>query len=272
MLRKFFYFLSFGNILYFLLGACIFGIILNYIFKRRKNIVIDAQDIKSQLNLAFLGYVFYAKDAGKSQSVFNLREKIPSLKSSFLKLKELLISFSSEEKPLTVLGITSASSQERKSFCSVNLAISYAESQVDTLLINADLRQEVSSCFLGAKDHKGLTDFVSGDCSFQEAIISTKVDFFSFLPRGSASPDPQEMLKSEKFNDLIEEAKRKYKRIIINLPPILPCADLSFIGSKCDGVVLVVLAKAIHLDLLLKAKKILSKKTKVIGAVLNKAA
>ncbi|MCF7872981.1 MAG: CpsD/CapB family tyrosine-protein kinase [Candidatus Omnitrophica bacterium] len=272
MLRKFFYFLSFNNLLYFLLGGCILGIILSYILKRRKKTVANAQDIKSQLNLTFLGYIFHTKNEKKYQNLFDLREKIPGLKNSFLKLKELLISFSSEKNPLKVLGVTSACSQERKSFCSINLAISCAEGQENTLFINTDLRQEISSCFLETKNHKGLTDFISGNCSFQEAIISTKVDYFSFLPRGSVSSDPQELLKSAKFNDLIEEAKRKFKRIIINLPPVLPCADLSFVGSKCDGVVLVVLAKAIHLDLLLKAKKILSKKTKIMGAVLNKAA
>ncbi|MCF7873502.1 MAG: CpsD/CapB family tyrosine-protein kinase [Candidatus Omnitrophica bacterium] len=261
---------SFDNILYSLSGIFIIGMFLTYFLKRRSRIVVNAQDIKSHLNLPFLGYIPYVKGKDKCQTIFELRNKKKELKSSFVKFKETLSVFSPENKPFKVLGVTSASSREGKSFYSVNLAASYAEDKKDTLLINANLRQEFLSFFSKTKTHKGLSDVLSGQSSFQEAIVSIDLDHLFFMPRGALSPEPQQLLKSENFNNLIKEAKKKFEKIIINLPPVLTCSDISFIEDKCEGIILVVLGKESKLSLLLKSKKILNKNTKIIGAALNK--
>ncbi|MCF7875093.1 MAG: CpsD/CapB family tyrosine-protein kinase [Candidatus Omnitrophica bacterium] len=259
---------SFSKSIFFIPAIIFFiGIILIYFFKYRDIVSPDATLIKSSLNIDFLGEIPYVKKES-CQNIFELRKKETGLKTAFTKIKSATPFLNNNNNPV-VLGVTSAFPKEGKSFCAANLAIAFAEEKEDTLLINANLRKQFLSVF-GTKSNKGLSDFCSKESSFDEAISSTDLDHFFFMPQGPVFPNPQELLKTKNLDNLIEAAKKKFKKIVISLPPALTCADASLIGDKCDGIILVVSAQKNHLNSLVKVKNILNRNTKIIGALLNK--
>ncbi|MCF7892718.1 MAG: CpsD/CapB family tyrosine-protein kinase [Candidatus Omnitrophica bacterium] len=260
------YSFSLKSVSFVLVPLVLVGTALIYFCKYKNIILPDAGFIKSDLNLPFLGEVPCVKKEG--QNIFKLREKTADLKSSFAKIKETTISLVEKKDPV-VLGVASVFPKEGKNFCAANLAVAFAEGKEDTLLINANLRKQ-SLSVLGVKSNKGLSDFLLKKSSFEEAISSTGLDHFFFLSQGPVSSNPQELLKIKNFDNLIEAAKEKFKKIVISLPPVLTCADASLIGDKCDGLILVFSAQKNHLNSLVKGKDILNRNTKIIGALLNK--
>lgn len=258
---------SFSKSIFFIIAIIfLIGIILIYFFKYRDIVFPNDTLIKSSLNIPFLGEIPYVKKE-KGQNIFELRKKETGLKTACTKI-EGITPFLKSNIPI-VLGVTSAFPKEGKSFCAANLAIAFAENKEDTLLINANLRKQFLSVF-GTKSNKGLSDFCSKKSSFEEAISSTDLDHFFFMSQGPVFPNPQELLKTKNLDNLIEAAKKKFKKIVVTLPPVLTCADASLIGDKCDGVILVVSTQKNHLNSLVKVKNILNRNTKIIGALLNK--
>ncbi len=259
------------DIIYVLIGSLAAGAAVSYVIEFLDSTLSSSEDIELYLNMPFLGYIPYEERREKQKNIFRIREKNQVLKDAFAKFKVALTFSFPEDKPLKMLGITSSLPKEGKSFCAANLAISFAEAKDETLLIDADLRRGSLSSMLGIKAQKGLSNILTGGCSFEEAVVSAQIPHLSFICRGPASPNPQELLHSKKVDDLLEAAKGKFKRIIIDSPPVLATADASLIGNKCDGVCLVVLAKKTQLNLIVETKKVLTKNTKIIGAVLNKS-
>ena len=64
----------------------------------------------------------------------------------------------------------------------------------------------------------------------------------TILPAGMLTPNPQELLSSEKFANLLDELEQRFDRIVIDTPPTLPISDTMIISKLVGGVVIVVKA------------------------------
>ncbi|MEG0578163.1 MAG: CpsD/CapB family tyrosine-protein kinase, partial [Bacilli bacterium] len=63
------------------------------------------------------------------------------------------------------------------------------------------------------------------------------------LTTGTTIPNPQEMLGSEKFKELILKLRERFDFIVIDCPPISAVADAIPIAKVSDGTVFVISAK-----------------------------
>jgi receptor protein-tyrosine kinase len=72
------------------------------------------------------------------------------------------------------------------------------------------------------------------------------------------------------MRDLIGELARKFDRIIIDSPPLVPVTDATLLATLCDGVVLVVKESQTTKHLAITARTRLAEaKAKLLGVVLN---
>ena len=60
------------------------------------------------------------------------------------------------------------------------------------------------------------------------------------LPAGSAPENPVNILQSARFLELYKQLSTCFDWIIIDAPPLLPMADVSFWSRHADGLLLVV--------------------------------
>ena len=114
-----------------------------------------------------------------------------------------------------------------------------AQSGGRVLLIDTDLRKPRIHKSFGLKSDKGISNVLAGDLQLKDAISRSEVPNLDILPCGPTPPNPAELLHTERFRNIVAEARKNYDRVVLDSPPIAPVTDPAIIGSITDGVILV---------------------------------
>ena len=102
------------------------------------------------------------------------------------------------------------------------------------------------------------------------AIIRSETQNLSILPTGAQPPNPTELLDSDRMPFLLSYLTRRFDRIIVDSPPILPASDALVIAPEMDGVLLMVKAGHVNRVAVEKAvEQLRMAEANVIGVVLN---
>jgi len=147
--------------------------------------------------------------------------------------------FSQAEKPPQVILLTSPSPGEGKTVTTLNLAIALAQDGYKVLVIDADLRKGCCHTRLGMKNHKGLSNVLTGQLTLEEGIRSTSVSGLSLLSRGVCPPNPGDLLGSNKMRQLLTTLRESFDLILIDSAPAIAVSDAAVTSIMCDGVILV---------------------------------
>ena len=176
-----------------------------------------------------------------------------------------------ERKPLQRLVISSAVPNEGKTLVAMNLAVCLSKhTDEKILLLEGDLRKPMVGEHLGMKSLPGI-----GEWSITEKPITQFMYRFQDLPlwvllAGSAPENSVNILQSPRFLELHKQLSNSFDWIIIDAPPLLPMADVSFWSRHADGMLLVVREGRTPKAILQKGLETLDN-PKVIGVVLNDA-
>lgn len=170
------------------------------------------------------------------------------------------------------LMITSPAPAMGKSFVSFNLAIVAAQSGTRVLLIDADMRKgKLRQQFDMGKGHPGLSELLSGSANIEAVLHSDpRTPGLDFIATGKYPPNPADLLTSEAFDQLMDEAAAAYDLVIIDTPPVLAVTDPAIIGQKA-GVSLLVIKhlETTRAEVLSSIKLLDTGGIKMTGAILN---
>ncbi|HEY0868277.1 MAG TPA: polysaccharide biosynthesis tyrosine autokinase, partial [Fimbriimonas sp.] len=114
------------------------------------------------------------------------------------------IAFSSPDRKMRIIAVTSPSKSEGKSTISVNLAIAMAMDGKKVLLVDCDLRRPTIHNWMGVGREVGLTTVVKGLCTLDEATKPTSYENLWCLPSGPLPPNPTEFLNSQHARLILE--------------------------------------------------------------------
>jgi protein-tyrosine kinase len=183
------------------------------------------------------------------------------------------IDFSSLDRPIHTLLVTSVASNENKSITVANLAVSLAQGDKKTILVDADVRRPALHTLFGLSNDKGLTSlFIDAKGPIEPALQAVNVPNLKVLTSGPLPPNPAELLGSQRMLDVIEALKTHADIVLFDAPPIIAVTDASVLGTRVDGVLLVVQAGQTRREQAKRAKQQLEKlHIRVIGAVLSGA-
>ncbi len=183
------------------------------------------------------------------------------------------IYFSSVEHSLHTLLITSVTPVENKSITPANLAVSMAQGDKKTILVDADLRRPALHVLFRLKNDKGLTSlFMDAKGPIEPALQNTNVPNLQVLTSGPLPPNPAELIGAQRMLDVIELLKTRADIVLFDAPPVIAVADASVLGTRVDGVLLVVDSGHTRREHAKRAKQQLEKlNIRVIGAVLSGA-
>jgi capsular exopolysaccharide synthesis family protein len=150
-----------------------------------------------------------------------------------------------------VLLVTSALSSDGKSIVASNLALSFAQRGVRTLLIDADLRQgNVMVLLKGADRRPGLAQVLVGEAELSESVLPYPVEggdtILDILAPGTASQSMAERLGSPQMRVLMEDLRHRYQVIIVDAPAITAAADAVILSELADVTLLVALMGSTH--------------------------
>lgn len=171
-----------------------------------------------------------------------------------------------------VLMFTSCLSGEGKSTLSLETARSFAELGKQVLLIDADLRKSVlEDRVVDGTIHHGLTHYLSGQCSLDDALYSTETEKLDVIPAGAMAPNPSELISNEAFSKLIQNGRGAYDYVIVDCAPLGMVVDAAIVAPRCDGAILVIESGTIKYRFAREvAKKLMNTSCPVLGVVLNK--
>lgn len=181
------------------------------------------------------------------------------------------IQFCGYDQKIKLLSLTSCNPNEGKTTTSINLGISMAQSGMQVLYVDADLRKPAALKHLGAKNGKGLSNLLAGKAALDEVTNKTNVEGFHFISCGPKPPNPAELVSSKAFCSFLEQVKEMYDLVIVDTPPLGSVIDCAVISSKTDATLLVIQAKAVSYKQVQRVKDQLEKaNTRLIGVVLTK--
>jgi len=177
-----------------------------------------------------------------------------------------------ERQQLQKLVITSAVPNDGKTLVAMNLAVCLAKhTNEKILLLEGDLRKPTLGEHLGIKSLPGVGEWWgSVDESVSKFIYRLDDLQLWILPAGSAPENPVNILQSSRFLELYKQLSTCFDWIIIDAPPLLPMADVSFWSRQADGLLLVVREGCTPKAILQKGLDTLDN-PRVIGVVLNEA-
>ena len=213
---------------------------------------------------------------GNNESERQIKDEFRLIKHKLLKK-----AFSAEEehKPnannRNLIMVSSANSNEGKTFVSINLALSIASERDKTiLLIDADVLSPSIGETLGfGNEMPGLTDYLLGNVGdLSDIIYPTTVPDFRVMPAGSSNNMSYELLSSGKMAALMEEISNRYsdRIILLDCPPLLGVVETVTLSNLVGQAVVVVEQNKTKLDDVKQAVSLLNSEIDT-GFVINKA-
>jgi capsular exopolysaccharide synthesis family protein len=183
------------------------------------------------------------------------------------------LTFTALDKPIETLIVTSAAPNENKSTVLANLAVTMAQSERRTILVDADLRRPSLHEIFGVGNDWGLTTMIVEETTLDNPpLVDVGVDSLWLVPSGPLPPNPADILGSRKMEQVIAALKARADVILFDAPPIVSVTDAAVLGTKVDGVLLVVCAGRTRREHAQRAKELLERvHVRIVGAVLNDA-
>jgi non-specific protein-tyrosine kinase len=103
-------------------------------------------------------------------------------------------------------------------------------------------------------------------------LVNTQVENLQILPAGPLPPNPADILSSQRMNDVIGVLNARAHYILFDSPPVLAATDAAVLGSKLDGVLLVVRAGHTRREHAARARQALERvHVRIVGSVLTNA-
>jgi capsular exopolysaccharide synthesis family protein len=178
--------------------------------------------------------------------------------------------FMSAESPSKTMVVTSANPKDGKTTVATNIAIALAQSGQRVLLVDADLRRPRIHKAFGLDNHAGLTNTLVGDRTLAQVSRDVGIEKLSVITSGPLPPNPAELLHTQQFSRLLEEAASEYDRVIFDSPPLRAVTDAAILAPQCGGALLVVRSRATTRDAVISAVRSLRDvNANILGGVLN---
>lgn len=247
--------------------ALMIGAGLSLLLEMLNNSFKSREDVESHLNLPVLGILPLTRGRDNLVSLFSagddkaFSESIRTIRTSVVLL--------AIDSPRKVLLVTSSVPGEGKSTVSANLAAALAQLG-KVVLIDADLRRPtLRKNFEMPVGVPGLANYVAGTATLAECIQPSELGM-DLIAAGSVPPNPQELLSSPRFAELIEQLKKDYDHVVIDSPPTLAVSDSIVLSSLVDSVIYVIKSFSTAIPVARQGVgQLLQKNAAITGVVLN---
>ena len=243
---------------------------LIFLFDALDNTVKNPDQIESVTGLSVIGMVpKYPVEEGSPITI--LKPRHPSVEA--FRVLRTNLKYASVDKKIQKIMITSAEPGVGKTELATNLAVVFAQSGSEVMLIDADLRRPKVHHRFGMENRTGLSRvFIRGLDQKNEVVIrNSDVPKLSILTAGPLPPNPSELLGSEKMSEILDSYSDRVEYLFVDTPPVLAVTDAVIISQLVDGVILVVKPGETQISALKQAvERLRQVDANLLGVVLNK--
>jgi capsular exopolysaccharide synthesis family protein len=207
----------------------------------------------------------------KESTALALIEDVRSpVAEAYRHLRTSLLLSTAGQPPKTIL-VTSSQPSEGKTTTAVNTAVMLAQTGVEVLIIDCDLRRPRIHSHFNMLNGQGVTNYLSGDTN-AEALLQTydKLPNLKVMTSGPVPPNPAELLGSDEMRKLLNKMSERFTHIVVDSPPSISFTDSSILSTMVDGVMLVVHGGKSSRAIVRRAKQqLLDIGANIFGIVLN---
>lgn len=248
----------------------VLGLILVYVLESFDRRLRTVHDVERELDLPMLGHVRH--DAlGQSPRV-NGNGGISNADWELFRIMRRNLDFLDQRREARVVAVTSALPEEGKSTVAAFLALVSAAAGKRTLLVECDLRRPVLAERLGIEEAPGLSDFLAGRAGpgqiLQVVRFGDPLSPNGAAPRaappnggasgasepgdathghqlvcitaGTATRHPVELLRSDRFREMLEEVGKAYDLVVLDTSPMLSVVDTLELLPEVDAALVCV--------------------------------
>lgn len=248
-----------------------FGVFLALALEALNAGIRSVDDVERKLGQRMLGIIpWQAHKKSENLALRHFFDKQHHMFSEAVRTLRTSLQLLNLDKPSQTILVTSSVPKEGKSTVSINLA--FAIGQLNkVLLLDTDLRRPtLAKQFDLPGFQPGLANLIAGTHSLDECIVTDEQSGVDLICSGSVPPNPQELLASDQFKELMSALKTMYDYIIVDSAPTQAVSDAVVVSKLCDSVVYVVRADSTsHKVINTGLSRFLQIGNRVDGVVLN---
>lgn len=201
-------------------------------------------EIKAVLDVPVIGFIGDLKSGASKNNgplgLFVARNPRSPVSEAFRSLRTN-IEYSSVDKQIQTVLITSSGESEGKSTAAANLAVVEAQVGKKVVLVDTDMRRPKVHVQFNKPNRMGLTDLIAGKLSINEVLKPIETtDNLSIITCGTIPPNPAELLGSERMTEILKDLRERFDFIIIDTPPMI-VSDAQILSTKVDGLIFVII-------------------------------
>jgi capsular exopolysaccharide synthesis family protein len=230
------------------------------------------EELTERLGLIAIGHIAFVPAAkGRRAELLALGDSQSGSSEAYKALRTSLL-FSTIDKELKTVVITSPGPGEGKTRTAANLAVVLGEAGYKTLLIDADFRRPSQHKIFGRTRNVGLSNLILQDVDENEAIVAVdQVPNLWLVTSGPIPPNPSELLGSGRIRELMARLRSAFTYVILDTPPVNAVTDAAILASIANGTMLVVEQGRTTFPALGHSVKLLDRVgARTLGVVMNK--
>lgn len=215
------------------------GVLFVFLLRMLKNGIRSSTELERETNICVFSKIplcnkrlLRSRKAGCKKPLVELYPDDPSSEAFRSLLTSMQFSMVPSQKVIMVCGLIPGVG---KSFVSKNLAAVYAKSGKKVILVDADIRRGVH----GKHNQLGLAEILTDKAAWRDVVTECCSEGLSVISCGKNVVTPSELLRHEKFRNLVEELKAEFDVVIIDTPPLNLVTDAMLIYPLVDFCLLI---------------------------------
>lgn len=190
--------------------------------------------VASKLNRQL--YTLFQPDSRQAEAVRSLRSE---LMLRFVNQPLNSQPLSPQPQPPGALAVVSVEDARTNALTTANLAISFAQLGLRTLLIDSNLRQPQLNGLFNLQEHApGLTDLIAERTSVAPTVIDAARSLW-VLPAGTRAPNPQELLSSKHYQARVNPLIQHFDITLFSTAPMDATRDAQLVAAQAGAALLI---------------------------------
>jgi len=226
------------------------------------------EEISRKFKLPVLGVINH--HAHETKSPITLTDSCSPTAEAYRTLRTN-VNYTSIDRPLHTLMVTSAEPGEGKTTTIANLGVVMAQNGKQVIIADCDLRHPRVHTYFGLANKLGMsTLFAHAVMDLKGTRQPTKVENLTVVTTGSLPPNPAELMGSQRMQAILTLMRQAADVVLIDTPPTLAVTDAAALAPSMDGVLMVVQPGKTRASALRQALEQLRQvNANVLGVVLN---
>ncbi|MEQ9108454.1 MAG: polysaccharide biosynthesis tyrosine autokinase [Limnobacter sp.] len=202
--------------------------------------LLSREDVEFAIATQFDYSVLKRGSSKISEDLATAYDPFGSAAEAFRELRtELLLGWHEADENAKILSVISARRGEGRSYVAANLAVSFSQLGLKTLLVDTDFRNARLHAYFGVPNRRGLSSLLQNKSTFNFFLPVNGIRNLFILPSGPLPPNPQELLSQGAFADLLAEFTNYFDILILDTPAALSYSDAATVAKRSHASIVV---------------------------------